>query len=348
MNIVRALINGIPLLLLAGAVFAVEVKDLYEAEVPVVDQSESVRRGAMAAALREVLVKVSGHSSAEQDLALDATAEAARAVQQYRYQRSSSGSQSNLSLWVRFERGVVEQLLHAHGLPVWGAQRPLTLVWLVVEEEGRRLLVGANDQGMAREALERGSRLRGLPINFPLLDLGDRANIQAADVWGDFREIILEASRRYAPQAVLVGRLHPLGGTTWQVRWSLYIGDEQLARWDAQGQSAEVMLSAGIRSTADHLALRFARLTDATGVVTMKVTDVAGLSAYRRVINYLTALHGVREVQVEAVAADAITLRLVFDGVKENIEQMLRLGDSLVPVNGAADSYTEMTYRLVP
>jgi len=60
-----------------------------------------------------------------------------------------------------------------------------------------------------------------LPIAFPLLDLEDRAVIGITDVWGNFSDIIREASQRYSVDAILVARLHK-ENNAWQGRWTIY------------------------------------------------------------------------------------------------------------------------------
>ena len=164
---------------------AAEVRGLYEEEVPVMTQERQERFSVLQAALRNILIRVSGRSDIDlipgMDLQLK---QASRYVQQFRYRLRSepviepvSGEKTKQILWIRFNEKAVNQLLHSQRLPVWGKTRPATLVWLVLDDRKQRQLIGNDSRHEVRQIFADKARLRGVPLRFPLLDLTDRSNI---------------------------------------------------------------------------------------------------------------------------------------------------------------------------
>lgn len=328
---------------------AVEVAGLYRTEVPVADQTAQSRVEAIGLALQQVMVKASGSGAVNEGGDSPAAAEAARFVQQYQYRRANAATTEGLMLHVQFNEAAVKRLLRERGQPVWGTARPLTLVWLAVEQGGERQLVGANDAGVAREVLLQAGELRGLPVRLPLLDLADRSRVQPADIWGDFHQPILDVSKRYEPQAILVGRLYPRSGGQWEVRWSLYSGPLN-HRWQVGGSDPRALIASGVEGAADRLSLAFAQ-TPAGGndTLVLDVSDVFDLAGYRRVMDYLQGLDGIEHVSLTHVATQGVRFQLKAAGGAASVVNTLALGDTLVPLEWQPDQSTQgLLYRLVP
>ena len=99
---------------------------LYTAEVPFDREAEDPRNDAYQAALVEILLRVSGPALAENELAVaELFPIPASYVTQFR-----SGADD--TLWVSFDGQAIERVLRNSGQTFWGADRPLTLVWLAV------------------------------------------------------------------------------------------------------------------------------------------------------------------------------------------------------------------------
>ena len=101
--------------------------ELYQATVPVADRSEASQAAAFEAALKIVLVRVTGRRAAEEDPALaPLVANARRYVQQYR-------AAPDNQLWVAFDSAAIDRWLTQNDQPIWGRERPSTYVWLAVQ-----------------------------------------------------------------------------------------------------------------------------------------------------------------------------------------------------------------------
>jgi len=328
------------------AAWAGEVADLYEAEVPVMGQDEGERVDAVRVALSEVLVRVTGKRDAPSTPELqDALSKPMRYVQQFLYRDRPPANQPRdgaapdtsddgytQALWVTFDPRALNHLLTEAGLPVWGRVRPATLLWLAVEDRGRRHLLGADTPGELRDRVREAARLRGVPILLPLLDLQDQRALKFSDVWGDFGDSILNASKRYEGEAVLVGRLFRENDGSWQSRWSFY-QNGGAERWTAKGDQNDVV-RAGIETAADQLAARFAQVltVGGGGSVDMVVSDINSLDDYARAMRYLNGLDPVRSLNVARVAGDTVTFHITVRGNVDTLIRTIGFGWALAPV----------------
>jgi hypothetical protein len=116
---------------------------LYEASVPLKGTTEADRAAGMAEALRAVAVKASGQREAA-DNPVIASANPSKFVQRY-------STTADRMLKVGFDARSTEQLLQQAGLPLWPAERPLTLVNAPVGDPLE---------------LEAAAEWRGLPISW--------------------------------------------------------------------------------------------------------------------------------------------------------------------------------------
>lgn len=324
---------------------AAQLVGLYEAEVQVADQGRETRSSGMSEAMAAVLLKVSGSSAVlAEEMMQSAMADATRYVQQYRYRSEGilpqdrkpaadgkPGAESRLWLWVGFDSASIDNLLRRFGFSVWSAARPATLVWLGVEEGKHRVLVGANDQGLVREVLDAEAQRRAIPLRLPLLDLADQSRVRPVDIWGGFVDHIEEASQRYEPQAVLIGKLYPVSDG-WEARWILRYKGQQY-EWQLRASEVTAVIASGVGSTSDYLSQRFSE-SSYLGVneLVLRVEGVAGMGDFRRVNDYLLSLHGVAAVTLRRVEATASSFLLKIEGGREAVLQAINLGAVLVKV----------------
>lgn len=338
--------QGVRFLLAAGLLWLAPLpghatggQDLFEAEVPVTSQQPAERQAAMQQALSEVLVRVTGqrellHSGRVRPLLEDAS----RFIQQYRYFTVPDSTPPQLMLRVRFDGDGIRQALREHGVAYWGgAERPDTLVWLAVEERGRRYILSSQDDSVAYQQVRQAGRQRGVPLLFPLMDLEDQAQVRFSDIWGGFFERVLQASDRYDPQAILIGRLNLSPSGSWVARWSLRVAGNTTAWSDTDSQLAGVV-RAGIDNVADNLASRLA-VTDSGTVgnrVNVSVEDISTLAAYARVTDYLASLTAVRQLQVVAVTGTSVDYAVQLNGSLQGLTQTIIIGTVLEPA--AAES----------
>src|SRR5262245_61670882 len=113
-----------------------------------------------------VLGKLSGRlDTATDPRVADLLASPASYVQQTGYTEQGQ-------LRVGFDARTLRTWMLARGLPVWGDDRPLVMLWLAIDLEGDRAIVGADDESGVQATLAKVAGERGLPLQLPLLEIG--------------------------------------------------------------------------------------------------------------------------------------------------------------------------------
>lgn len=326
-----------------GSARAVVIKDLYEALVPVQTQSREERKEALKNGLIEILTRVSGRtllvSEDPEDPLLVAVQNPTRFTRQFRYRKAGKKT-GNLSLWIKYDEKAVNNLLQSNDLSVWGHTRPPTLIWLVLTENGRRILLSNTENHPVKSMLRTVANKRGLPLTFPLMDLTDRGNISISDIWGNFEDRIVTASKRYNTEAVIVGRLYKDTENKWSARWSIY---QQGRRQDFNVDNEinlEYTITPVLAQTAETLAQQYAmvKTEDLTEDVVVKINGVGSLKEFNRITKYLKSLAAVSEVNPVLLGEESAMFKLTTSGGRIAISQAIKLGHVLaeqLPANGA-------------
>ena len=332
--------------LLSMPLGAVEVPTLYTAEVPLDREAADPRGDAYDAALRQVLRRVSGSELASDEETVALLFPNPRAfVTQFR-----PGSED--SLWVSFDGQAIEQVLRNAGQPIWGADRPLTLVWLAVDwGQGEREIIAADDpermeqesrsidrNRMIRQRLLEIADRRGLPLVFPLLDTTDLQSVTFADIWGGFDAAVLDASERYEADSVLIGRIR--ASSTQANRWNYYFGDQQAA---LSGPPEAVL-----GQVADRLAAEFAIGGNLPlESVALTISGIVSVEAYGNVQRILEGASIVERYSIAEVSGDRVSYRVDVRGGPERLGRALRFEGLLVqdfPDPAGPDAALEFYY----
>lgn len=318
-----------------------EVSGLYEATAPVAGSEAAARNSAIREAFGKVLVKVTGNSRIATRKALaEDLGNAARYVQQYRYELSpvvEGGDPAGRLLQVSFDKNEMDRLLQSRGLPVWSANRPSVLVWVGEERQGKRRLLNPDIDADLRLPLDQVAAERGLPLLLPIMDLEDQGQMQVADIWGDFENNIRAASRRYAPDLILTGRLVGVNAGLWRGEWRLYSADSQ-RNWNNEAASRNDLVADALQRTADSLADRFAPLRDerSLSTVRLRVAGIESLADYAAVLELLATQSALERVVVALVEPDAVIYDLHGQGGVAALQLGLDIGGLIEADPGGA------------
>lgn len=321
----------------AAPALAVRVENLYTAVVPVAGGPRALP-DAFRAALVEVLIKVTGRRDVgADDTVMSRFGDPGAYVQQYRIDDVEQ-------VWVRFDNVALRRELDSVAASVWGAERPVTLVWLIVDDgSGDLRLVGGEpdrdgmpgleppvdnraDPAVARvrEELTAAAEARALPLMLPLLDAGDLASISLSDAWGGYTDGLQQASQRYETDAVLVGRARVLALGAARVQWTLLLGEERF-NWDGD-------VASGPHDVADFFAARLATSIGSSSRIVLSVDAVDSLDAYGRLSAYLGALDLVEELAVDSVNGDRVVFSLKIRGDADHLMRSIALQRVLQPL----------------
>ncbi|HEY6643462.1 DUF2066 domain-containing protein [Povalibacter sp.] len=292
---------------------AVTVPDLYEASVPVT----SNRDAAFIEALRSVVIRVSGRP--------DAPARLGGALSNPRQYAQRFGFTADNVLQVVFDGVSVDRLLTDAGLPVWGRERPATLVLVnVTTTSGSSYWIDSSAVSAEREVIARAARQRGLPIVWPDMTTQDRTQINAdAAATGGEPTALMQTAARYSANAALLGVARSDGAGGMSVRWTLASDD------------GAVNSTGSLEEGVNLAASTFARVYSASGTsldnLAVEVSGITTLGAYASTLNYLEGLTLVRGVSVEQVLGDTLKFRLAVRGDATTLRRALALDGRLVP-----------------
>lgn len=362
-------------LMLAGTgSHAAVVTGLYEASVPVPDQSASARRVALQQALAAVLVKVTGERTEGGVPALVKLAQdPSQFLQQYRYkQKPATGGApaltyydltrtgapaippTGLLLAAKFDPGLVDQAVRTAQEPLWGEERPATLVRLVIDDASGKNIVSSGSNAAVVQAMQSAARQRGAPLIFPDMDAQDQQATGVPDITQDNSAHIAAASRRYKPDATLAGNIVMTASGVYAARWQLTAGAKSASWSTPPGELASVAAD-GVQVMADNYAKWFAIAPGVNGVsgVSVSVAGIATVQAYAKVLAYLGRLTPVKSIQVARVEGQTVYFSLDTQGSVNNLQQAALLGGllrNLAPaaVSGALPATAALQFQYVP
>jgi hypothetical protein len=299
--------------------------DLYTVTVPYTGQNEVAFREGM----RDILIRVTGRQYAPELANLTPlVAEASRYVVSF---RRAAGNQ----LTVTFDGRAIENAIDTAGLAFWGAERPVTLVWLALDRgSGRRALIQAGGDSEEKSRLEAHASRRGLPIAWP--GAGDDLVRSLQQAWSGDHASLVDAARRYGAEGVLIGRAQPLAAGTYAVDWT----------FTAAGISARVSgdLDAGLQLAADRYASLY--VSQGAGQRSEQIVTVRGidsLDGYVSAMRMLRRLAPVRGVAVDEVTPEAVSFLVHVRGDPEALRQAIVRDGRLSAVDAS-----RMIYALSP
>lgn len=338
MGLVAALLSC----LFATPLAARDVSGLYNATVAVKDRSPAERSRASAAALADVLVKLTGNRRTPNDAsARPLLARASTLLLQYAYGNAPDGS---LSLNAHFDERVLERELEERGIGTWGKQRPDTAVFLVVDDTQGRSLVGGEAPGKLGDAARHKADARALPVVLPLADIEESARLTAAQDWQALSDGAVALAGRYGTAAVLVGHLHEASPQVWEVEWRLDVEGDTL-QWTQEGALAEAIVEEGIDALGDALAKRYAEPGMLAGAerVSLAVVGVHSAQDYARLSKYLDGLDSISALFLRTVDNQRVVYEVTARGGRAALAQSIAFGHVLAPVPARSD-----TYELLP
>ena len=340
--IVKALLLTL-LTSLSPLTLAVLVEDLYSATVAVADQSRTQREKGISLALAEVLIKTTG----TKDITLrpgvnQALLQASNHMVKYAYLpqlqlqpqqepepqpdlellseaalAQSEQSPPGFPLSVQFAKVAVDQLMRTLDLPIWPANRPELLVWVVEQTASGYRFVESPD---LPPALQNSFQHRGLPLRLPLYDLGDQLALSSLAAWSLNQQQLQDAAKRYGVDHWLVLRYSQL--TSGDVRGSWYLaghkgsfaGEGALLN-TLQVATSDEFLSASVDQVADRFALQMAYFADTEAdMFRLVVENIGSFAAFTELNHFLAGLEIVNKVKVRSIEDETLVLDLATEG----------------------------------
>lgn len=237
-------------------------------EVAVNGRTPVEEASAYGVGLRIVLLRYANRNNPlSQDAVRKAVADARAYVQEQHYRvpggsdritrqtpltpRVRESSEATHLLTLRYSLDAINQFIASQQdeetLPADETAVPTSaLVWLLVEDGNRSLIVGGKT---GRNVIERAREIGGgvgQQLIFPTLDTQDQQALTAQDILGGNQQKIMAASARYREPVVLTGILNRSRGRSWVTSWSRYYKNA-IADNSGEAGSLDQALQQGIR-----------------------------------------------------------------------------------------------------
>ena len=319
---------------------AVVVEDLFTVELAVADQTTSLRLESFSEAFQRVIVKASGSDDALRSPAFKRPIErSARYVKQFRYINRSLPDDEEfdggrLFLRIDFDQQSIESLLRENNFPVWGRERPSSLLVISYDVNENIKLVSDDSTPELIESLDQAASQHAVPVLFPLMDLQDIALVSISDIVSREYDNIDTLAGRYSPDALLVGQVIGRSGKGWQGDWEVRFAD-QIFKWKFEASSKKAVIDQVIRHLARILALEYA-LEDHRRVeqsLLLSVSSMDGIHNLITVEKYLKSLNVVDKVRVAMINRDVVTYQLKLRNDASDLQRLIDFGEVLEQEN---------------
>ena len=314
---------------------AIEVTGLYQVSVEVKDQTPSTRWKGMLTGFKEILIRKSGSGRV---LSTSEVKQAYRKVSAYvqRFQYAANeaeDAQQPFLLHLDFEPRLIDELIQEAGMPIWGSNRPVTLLWLAMEKDFQRNIVKEEEsQDSISQMIKANALRRGIPVILPLMDLEDELSVSISDVWGRFNSPIVEASRRYAADSIVSGRINKIG-EFWQAKLS-YISQDSEKPMEFEAESEEALMAMLSNQIAENLCEKYCVVQEVVSrMITMQISGVGNFANFKKVEQYLADLSSIRKVEVDRIAATHVRFKVALLGDLQSVKDGVALGKYLVEEN---------------
>ncbi len=339
--------------------WALEVEGLTRFSTLVTSRAPEARAKLARRGLGEVIVRLSGSSSALSEPAvLDALDRADAYLAQARYESTElmlndeSGTPVPADrLIMTFNQDSLETLLRDAGLPIWGKDRPQVICWVIVDGSGDENWVAGESEEAGAWLLAQGRR-RGLALQFPLFDLTDQMAISAGNVRQLQADNIATASRRYGASHFVAGVITPTA-SGYRGRWLVSLQGESFVL-EEQAASLDAVTALAVGALADRMAARYAVRAaggDAATRIQLTIEGVDSLDAYANLNEALRKLSPAKRTELAEVRGETLVFQLQVEGSAAQFMDLLALNRRLRSGFEAEQDSTRLWrlhYRYVP
>lgn len=322
--------------ILQPAAFAVVVEDLFTVELPIADQTTSLRLEVFSQAFKQVVVKASGSDDALKSAAFKRPIEnSSRYVKQFQYITRNLPDDEDFDggrifLRIDFDQQLIERLLRENNFPVWGRERPSSLLVISYDVNENIRLVSDDNTPDLIELLDQAATQHAVPVLFPLMDLEDIAMVNIGDVVSREFDIIDNLALRYSPDALVVGQIIGRSGQGWKGDWEVRFA-EQIFKWEFRASQKNAVIEQFIKHLARILALEYAledhRRSNLSLLISVSAMD--GIENLIKVQDYLKSLNVVDSVRIAIINENVVTYRLRLRNDAADLQRLIEFGEVL-------------------
>ncbi|NKB99716.1 MAG: DUF2066 domain-containing protein [Pseudomonadales bacterium] len=294
---------------------------LYSVEQTVADQSAGERQRVAREGLLTVLSRLTGLESVPRSQPVrSALANPSRFYSEYKF----FDNDGDAMVRITFQKTAVMNLIRTSALPIWWTSRPTVLVWVAVEENGRRQILAADSDHPLRGEIEVHAKRRGLEVRLPLMDVDDELSITPGAVWGDVASSVQSASSRYDADMVMTCRLKAalsLAGRALDGDCRYWFADSPIVDAFSTPQFNDVAKTA-VDGIAGLLVDKYSVLARDLRRWEVRIAGADDVSDYAMLLRYVENLDFVDQVTVSQLEPDHFTF--LFD-TRADADQFLML-----------------------
>jgi hypothetical protein len=349
-QMLKKLINLITLPLIAltsiTLVHAAEVSKLDEADITVASRANDVKNNALKEALAAVFLKNSGLPSVVLNpLVKDQINNPEVILTQYGYYEKNG----ELMLKASFDHQRVISTLRQAGLPVWGSQRPLTLLWMSVDENNEPSILADASSADIRSELAQESNNKGIPLLLPIMDLDDVMQVSITDVRGMFTDVLANASTRYQADYFAIANLDTQSSN---VHFTIKLFDKNRTNGvlqpliSQQGEATDYQQATKrmMNILADYYISQFAIASTGSDVATqVSFTGLNNMTQVVHIETYLRQLSAVKSLKLSHFKGEAATYTIELFSSVDDLQRLLNIDSRLSKLDtvGSVESFYE-------
>ncbi len=264
---------------------------------------------------------------------------------------------------VRFDRNRITEVIRGRpqnraqnaGTGSQAVQFQSALVWMVIRDNGRDLLMGGSNGSKVMQRSREIAGGKGVVLSFPA---GDAADVSAlgGEPYTLTPDVVLPASLRYVAPAIItadIRRKQPVG---WMGEWQR-LANDQVATESFEANTLDELLSLGLTWMAPQQSTNVVASTIASPSAplasesTIWFNGVQSTKDYAQLMKTVSDIGGVRSVYAKELREQGIVIaiqpRIALGQVRARLAQMPRLRETAAPVfNDRARLSVDAAYEL--
>ncbi len=305
---------------------------LYRGEAVMDTLGDNAKRIAIAQALGQVIVKLTGNPAANGNVVIRRAMPSAGSLVAETSTRQDGDSASGMPVFknvlvVSFDPEAVDALIGAAGLKYWTGARPRPILWLAIDDGRGPRLVTSQQLSVVKPLAMRGLE-RGMRFLLPNGNSVEQAAINS--IWDLNAAAVQPLTARYQNNTQVIGKVYR-SVSGWSAKWVMTQDGVEVARWVDTKADPRQVIASGADGAADAIAKRDSVYLN-TGVAGKYRIDVIGVGDsqdFIRLMGYLQQLAIVRRVQVIQATPELLRLELDMNVGIKGFRTMIGSGSTL-------------------
>lgn len=341
------------LLLFSNFFYAFVVVDLYNISTLKEQDGKKLDNDALLTlGLNKLLFKLSGKSDFENNEVIKiALQNPKKYLQEYSVVKNR---EDKLELKQGYNKSSIDALMKEARLPTWGASRPLTMLWIVAEQElGERSLVSDSENSndlskLIKENINKASNIRALPIAWPLYDLDERQTVSIKNLWVFDKEEVQSLSSKYRPDEIIMGKIY-LEGDIWRIQW---LFKDNIYSFESSQDNLPNTMVTSFNNITNLIAQEYSFIANkeesqntSDRVVYINVDNIDSLDKLTTLTDYLKNIKSIASTSISKIEGNNVILRIDLKTVQEMFLKEIKLENKLISQN--KDTYDKkiLLYR---